>query len=284
MPPSNCKSPQGPGALALLLCLGLLLALPVAPALAVPQGGYAHPEILIQAEELKALIDGNDPHLRIIDVRHQAKYYLGHIPGAQQVWRPNLESKNPGPGLMPAQAQLEALLGRLGVDKNDTLILYADHFDHTRLWLLLVYYGFPLERLKLLDGGLDAWKAKGYPTQLTAPRFKHTRYKLPGPPEKPTLMASLDEIKGALQDPRKVMVDTRSQREYLGREFKEGATRPGHIPGAVWVDWKEADVPSGPFKGYWKAAEEIKKIQRGQGSYRGQRHFPLLPQRPARHP
>jgi len=249
----------------LLLLLGLILLLMPGPARAVPDGGYAHPEILIQAEELKALIDAKAPYIRIIDVRHNAKYYLGHIPGAQQLWRNHLEGKNPGPGLLPTQAQMETILSRLGVGANDTLILYADQFDHTRLWLILAYYGFPLKRLKLLDGGLDAWKSKGYPTQITSPRVKRTTCRLPGPSPEPTLVASLDAVKEAAKDPRKVVVDCRSPREYQGEEFKEGATRPGHIPGAQGIDWKEADVASGPLKGYWKPAEEIKKIYGAKG-------------------
>ena len=141
----------------------------------------------------------------------------------------------------------------------------SDQFDHTRLWLLLAYYGFPLERLRLLDGGMEAWKSKAYPTQLTSPRVKRARCKLPGPSGAPTLVATLAEVKAAVHDPRKVILDTRSIREYLGEERKEGATRPGHIPGAVWIDWKEAVVPAGPYKGYWKPAEEIKKIYTAKG-------------------
>lgn len=264
MTPCIRKRTPGPTLLTLLLTLGLILVLTVVQAPGVPQGGYAHPEILMQPEELKALVDRKDPYVRIVDVRHKAKYYLGHVPGAQEVWRPDLENKK-SPGLMPTQAQMEALLGRLGVGGKDTLVLYGDQYDQTRLWLILAYYGFPLERMRLLDGGLEAWRAKGYPTQITAPRVKRTRCTLPGPPGNQSLVATLIEVKGALNDPRKVIVDTRSPREYQGEEYKEGATRAGHIPGAVWLDWKETVVPAGPYKGYLKLAEEIKKIYAAQG-------------------
>jgi thiosulfate/3-mercaptopyruvate sulfurtransferase len=79
--------------LALTAALGLALG-PGGPAAhAVPQGGYAHGEVLIQPEELKTLIDQKEPALKIIDVRHEVKYYLGHIPGAVQVWRHELEKQ-----------------------------------------------------------------------------------------------------------------------------------------------------------------------------------------------
>ncbi len=262
--PSSRQRTNGLRGFILLLTLGLSFSLTAGQAPGVPQGGYAHPEILIQPEELKALIDLKDPSLRIIDVRHKAKYYLGHIPGALEVWRPDLEDKRGGVQ-MATQAQLESLLGRLGVDAKDTLILYGDQFDHTRMWLILAYYGFPLERMKLLDGGLEAWKSKGYPTHLTSPRVKRTRFKLPGTPPTPNLVATLAEVKGALQDSGKVILDTRGQREYLGQESREGAARPGHIPGALWLEWKETVVSAGPYKGYLKPAEEIKKIYAAQG-------------------
>jgi thiosulfate/3-mercaptopyruvate sulfurtransferase len=265
MIPCIWKRISGPALLSFLLYLLPVLLLTVAPASGVPQGGYAHPETLIQPEELKALLDRRTPNLRIIDVRHKAKYYLGHIPGALEVWRPDLENKN-NRGRLATQAQMEALLGRLGVGGQDTLILYGDHYDHTRLWLVLAYYGFPLERMRLLDGGLEAWKAKGYPTQFTAPRVSRSRYKLPGPSLTPTLVATLEEVKKALNDPQKVILDVRSQKQYLGQESKEGATRHGHIPGALWLNWQENLVPAGPFKGYLKSEADLKQIYGALGA------------------
>ncbi len=263
MPPNTGKQTPGQGGLTFLAALGLVLLL-VAPVSGVPQGGYAHPEMLIQPEELKALLDRKASNLRIIDVRHKAKYYLGHVPGALEVWRPDLEDKN-NPGLMPPRAQVEALLSCLGVRGKDILVLYGDLYDHAHLWLVLAYYGFPLERLRLLDGGLEAWRAKGYPTQLTAPRVSPTRVKLPGKSALPTLLANLATVKEACRDPGKVIVDVRSRRQYLGQQVKEGAARPGHIPGAVWLEWRETVVSAGPGKGCLQPAAEINKIYAAQG-------------------
>jgi thiosulfate/3-mercaptopyruvate sulfurtransferase len=252
--------------LALILGGGLTLAVAQRLAHGVPQGGYAQPGFLIQAEDLKALVDQGDPQVRIIDVRHKAKYYLGHIPGAIQVWRPDLEDKKQGlPGMPASGAQLEKLLGRLGIGRKNTLVIYSNQCDHTRLWWLLAYWGFPLEQMKLLDGGIEAWKAKGYPTQLTGPRLKRATFRLPAVPQRPSLVASLEEVRAAAQDPRKVIVDVRPSRQYLGQETKEGAVRTGHIPEAVSVDWHETKLGQGPYKGYWKGAAEIKKLFEAKG-------------------
>ena len=248
----------------LILALAWSLAL-AAGTHAVPQEGDALPGILIRAEELKALLDKKDPHLRIIDFRHKAKYYLGHIPGAIQVWRPETaDREQPWPGMPASRPKMERLLGRLGIGPKNTLVIYSDQCDHTHLWWILAYYGFPLEQLKLLDGGLEAWKGKGYPTQLTSPRPKPTTFKFPAS-SRNFLLADLEQVKAALSAPGSVILDVRSQDLYLGERTKEGAARRGHIPGAVWVYWGEARVKEGPDKGCWKSAQEIRRLYEGRG-------------------
>ena len=245
----------------------LLILLISRPGLAVPNGGYAHPEILLQPEELKALVDKKDSHIRIIDVRPNLHYIAGHIPGAVQVWRPDVEDKKHHlPGMMASQAQIEDLMGSLGINHKNTLIIYSDGPDNGRLWWILAYYGFPLKQMKLLDGGIDGWKAKAYPTDMTPPGVEKVRFEFPEKARKMTpLLCSLAEVKSALNEPKRVVLDVRSKKEYLGEEAKEGAAKAGRIPGVTWIEWKEALVGQGPYKGYWKSAEEIKRIFLAKG-------------------
>jgi thiosulfate/3-mercaptopyruvate sulfurtransferase len=249
------------GQATLILGLGLLLA-GASTVLAVPDGRYAHPELIIQPEALKDLIDRKDPNIRIIDVRQTLKYLTGHIPGAVQVWRPDIEDKNLSlPGMMAPQVQVEELLGSLGISYQDTLIIYSDGPDNGRLWWILAYYGFPIKQMKLLDGGIDAWKAKAYPTEVIPSRIEKTRFKISEKARKvPPLLCALPEVKSALDDPKKVVLDVRSKKEYLGEEVKEGASKGGRIPGVVWIEWSKVLVEEGPHKGYWKSSEEIKRI------------------------
>src|SRR5512143_822558 len=93
--------------LTLLITLVLFLMSFTQTTHAVPNGGYAHPEIIIQPDELKALVQKKDPNIRIIDVREKLQYLSGHIPGAVQVWRPDIEDKmHVLPGMMAAQRQV----------------------------------------------------------------------------------------------------------------------------------------------------------------------------------
>ncbi len=229
---------------------------------AVPHGGYAHPEILLQPEELKVLIDKKDQNLRIIDVRENLQYLSGHIPGAVQVWRPDIEDRmHVLPGMMAAQKQVEDLMRSLGIDNKSTIVIYSDGPDNGRLWWVLAYYGFPIRQMKLLDGGIDAWKAKGYPTEIVPPKVEKASFRLVKETKRArTMLCTLSDVKSALTKPGKVILDVRSKSEFWGEETKKGATRSGRIPGAIWVEWKEVLVQDGPYKGYWKPAEQIKKI------------------------
>jgi len=247
--------------------LVLLVIVMVQQGQAVPNGGYGHPEILLQPEELKTLIDKKEPGLRIIDVRQNAKYLTGHIPGAAQVWRPDVEDKKHSlPGMMAPQDQIEALLGNLGISSKDTLVIYSDGPDNARLWWILAFYGFPLDQMKILDGGIDAWKGKGYPTEIFSTRWGKAVFEFPKKSRKvSSLLCSLREVKSALESPHNIVLDVRSKKEYLGEEKKEGAIRAGRIPGVTWIEWKEVIVEEGPYRGYWKSAEEIKKIFSAKG-------------------
>jgi len=157
-------------------------------------------------------------------------------------------------------------MGRLGISHKSTIIIYSDGPDNGRLWWVLAYYGYPLNQMKLLDGGIDAWKAKDYSIEMIPPRGEKTSFKFPEKTRKiAPLLCTLPEVKAALNKPNQVVLDVRSPKEYLGEETKEGAPKAGRIPGVTWIEWIVALVAEGPYKGYWKPADEIKNIFASKG-------------------
>ncbi|RPJ04678.1 MAG: sulfurtransferase [Deltaproteobacteria bacterium] len=246
--------------LILLFVFALLGVLQLAEA--IPNGGYARPELIIQPEELKSLMDKKDPYIRIIDVREKLKYLVGHIPGAVHIWRPDIVDKNhPLPGMMAPQEQIEELLGRLGISSKNNLIIYSDGPDHTRLWWTLAYYGFPIGQMKLLDGGFDGWKTKDFPAEMIPPKVHPVQFRLPGKTKSTEpLLCALPDVKEALKNPQKVVLDVRAEKEYTGEEVLTGAGRGGRIPGAVWIEWRQVLLKEGPHKGYWQSADVIRKL------------------------
>jgi len=250
-----------------VLILSSIFILMSGAAQAIPNGGYVHPEVIIQPEELKILVDKKDFNVRIIDLREKLKYLAGHIPGAVHIWRPDITDKNhPVPGMMAPRGQMENLMGSLGINEKNTLVIYSDGPDNGRLWWILAYYGFPLEQMRILDGGLDGWKAKAYPSEMVTPKIDKSTFRLPEKEkERGPLLCSLPEVKSALKSSNRVALDVRSKKEFLGEELKEGAVKPGRIPGVTWVEWTETLVGEGSYKGYWKSSEEIKRIFSAKG-------------------
>ncbi len=89
---------------------------------------YAHPEALASAEWLAAHLD--DPTVRILDGRDpntggKPDYVAGHIPGAVyvNVWDDLVDPNGAVQGLILPKAEFEALMGRLGIDNDTTVVV-----------------------------------------------------------------------------------------------------------------------------------------------------------------
>ncbi|MCA0133659.1 sulfurtransferase [Winogradskyella alexanderae] len=194
------------------------------------------PKSLIEAHEVQSLYKLQD--IKLIDFRTETEYNNGHIPGAQNLWRTDIENKSyPYKGIMASKTQIEALFSELGVSNKDDIIIYDDRgmCEATRLWWILENYGF--KNIKLLNGGFSAWKAIDGQVDTITPVFDKTNFKLSESPEM-HLYISKEQLKELLNSRIKI-VDTRSKNEYLGKFAKTGANRPGRIPGSIHLDWAD---------------------------------------------
>jgi 3-mercaptopyruvate sulfurtransferase SseA/sterol desaturase/sphingolipid hydroxylase (fatty acid hydroxylase superfamily) len=192
--------------------------------------GYAHPEDMVSAGELARAL-GHD-RLVLLDVRPAERFETGHIPTAQQITRGDYSVKTPIPGLSRDQRSLEAALAARGVDEESVVVLYGDGGPEPyRLWWTLkVVCGY---RARVLDGGLSAWKREGHGIAEGAG--------LEPPPGRVAMAAHdkpaqvWDEVSAFTE--AAVILDTRSEAEFLGREKHKKAARAGRMPGAKHLDW-----------------------------------------------
>jgi thiosulfate/3-mercaptopyruvate sulfurtransferase len=131
----------------------------------------ARDEVLITATELAARIDAGDP-LTILDVRWRlddpdghAAYLQGHLPGAVYV---SLEDElsdhtisGRGRHPLPSGRSLEAAARRWGIRQGDLVVVYDDwnRAGSARAWWVLTAAG--LDKVRILDGGLPAWRSAG---------------------------------------------------------------------------------------------------------------------------
>ncbi len=220
--------------------------------------GYAHPEVLVDADWVEAHLQ--DPQVRLIEVDvDTTAYEQGHIPGAVGFdWKKELQDQIVRSPL--SKEHLEELLGRAGVSNDTTVVLYGDNNNWFAAWALwiLKYYGH--EDARLLDGGRVKWLADKREITTQVPSYPVTTYHAGTPDTE--IRALRDQVLGWLGQSNVTLVDVRSPGEYSGELLapanlpQEGAQRGGHIPGAANIPWATAVREDGTFK----SADELRAI------------------------
>jgi thiosulfate/3-mercaptopyruvate sulfurtransferase len=181
----------------------------------------------------------NRDQVVVVDVRKGPFYLLGHIAGAQYVARDEfLETRNGVKSLVPSAAAFTALLSRLGVTPETTVIAYAedDNPYAARFIWTLRYHGH--KNAYVLNGGYGKWAAEDRDTQrLSGSKPQPSRYVLAADADYLQARSDADYIYNRLDNPAVLVWDTRSPGEFKGSDVR--ADRGGHIPGAVHLNWSD---------------------------------------------
>ncbi|WP_435578120.1 sulfurtransferase [Gilvibacter sp.] len=190
----------------------------------------------IEVNALADLLD--DPSIQLIDFRKAAKFEQGHIPGAINLWRRDIEDPNhTHAGMMATAQQLETRFAKLGIKNNATLVVYDDNgsCDASRFWWVLQQYGH--DNVIILNGGIAAWSGAGNQLSSKPNSLANSDFKLPV--NSPQNIMSIDQASlFELLDTDAIIIDARTQEEYSGARMKNGASRAGRIPGSKHLDWK----------------------------------------------
>jgi thiosulfate/3-mercaptopyruvate sulfurtransferase len=224
--------------------------------------GYAKP-VLVTTEWLAERL--NDDGLVVAEVdENPALYDEGHIPGAVKLhWREDLQ--DPVERDLVEKAEFEALLGRLGISNDTTLVLYGDRnnwFAAYAYWYVKIYGH---EDARILDGGRQKWIDEGRDLSTEAPSREPATYTASERDE--TIRTYRDAVRNSLGAEGRALVDVRSPQEFSGALIsppgyeQEGAQRAGHIPTAQSIPWAQAVRDDGTFK----SAEELRALYEGKG-------------------
>lgn len=176
-----------------------------------------------------------DENLMVLDVRPSHLLLTGIIPGAAHLDVYGVGFTNTLPALFPEFVNLmRSLLGMRGVGMDKTVLIYEE--DQTgmraaRVFWLLEYFGH--QDVHVLDGGIAAWREAGMEVSSTMKAPKPHR--LPISPRE-EIFISADELNAMLGQDDVVVLDTRSDDEYYGRNTR-GGPRGGTIPGSVHLEW-----------------------------------------------
>jgi thiosulfate/3-mercaptopyruvate sulfurtransferase len=225
--------------------------MPVTP---IAERGYAQPALLADTDWLAAHL--NDPKLRLIDTRSAQLYDAGHIPGAV-----NLAAYGGIPRAANADMgtpdEFSRLAAALGVSADSSVVVYdAPGAAMGMAAWAFSYYGHT--QVHMLDGGLAKWSAEGRPLSTAAGGYPAGSFAA-SPVE--DLYCSLDHARSAHGGAGKLFWDVRSRAEYEGTQAGNNA-RPGHIPGAVQLEWTELlDPESRTFR----PAAELRDLLAARG-------------------
>jgi thiosulfate/3-mercaptopyruvate sulfurtransferase len=153
------------------------------------------------------------------------------------------------------------LCSRNGITPDTTCVFYGDKANWWACYALWAFRLFGHEKVKILNGGRDKWKAEGRPMTRDVPKYAKTNYPVPKKRFDKEIRAFFDEALAQSKSGRP-LIDVRSPGEYKGEithmpEYpQEGVLRGGHIPGAKSMPWKTATKDDGTFK----PASELAKI------------------------
>lgn len=210
---------------------------------------YAHPDRLVSTQWLSAHL--GTPGLRVVESDEDVLLYdVGHIPGAVKIdWHVDLN--DPVTRDYIDGDQFAALLGRKGISRDDTIVIYGDKSNWWAAYALWVFTLFGHKDVRLLDGGRDAWLAENRETTLDVPEYPATEYPVVERNDAPIRAFAADVLTSLGTIP---LIDVRSPAEYTGERThmpdypEEGALRGGHIPTAVSIPWAKAAAPDGRFR------------------------------------
>lgn len=176
----------------------------------------------------------------ILDIRDKvAETDLGdkpYIPGAVVApystagWRTEV---NGVPGMLPPLEQITKLIGDLGIDNDDHVVIVPWGTDSsefggaTRVYWTFKYLGH--DEVSILDGGWRQYDAAGGERVATAatPEPAQFSYEL-----REELLATTEEVQAALKDGTK-LVDGRPVEQYEGKSKSPVVRTVGTLPGAV---------------------------------------------------
>ena len=208
----------------------------------LPMESYDNYEMLVPAEIVKEVVDGNIPdtfkdskNIKIVEASwgdESEAYSKGHVPTSVHI---NTDTIEPPPAWMLASdEELTKFALDYGFTKDDTIIVTGpDVMASYRVAVVLRYIG--VSDVRVLNGGNDAWVSAGYELETKS------NEKIPGTdfgttiPANPDLIVTIPELKEELKNDDSILVDNRSWDEYIGKiSGYSYHDKKGRIPGAVY--------------------------------------------------
>lgn len=175
----------------------------------------------------------------------RAEFAQAHIPGARFLDIAEVADRDhPAPHMLPGADRFGAAMERLGIGKDERIIVYDNSPLRTaaRGWFMLRHFG--ARRVAVLDGGLGKWLAEGRSVEAGEAR--------PRPGRRFAAEERSDEVVSKaelLAGTDLAIVDARSLARFTGEESDpRPSVAAGHIPGARCLPMASLYNPDGTFR------------------------------------
>ena len=188
--------------------------------------------LLVEPGQLEPLM-AND-QLIIVSVDSEQRYSERHVPTAVHLSYSKLIAKSKfAQGLLPELEDINDALSSIGLTPEKHVIAYDDEGSGRASRLLFTLDAVGHTRFSLLNGGMTAWAAEGFPLHVEAEFREPSDYQAKSIGN---VIVDKATILEKLNDENVVLIDARSHDEFTG--LQPLAKRSGHIPGAINIDWK----------------------------------------------
>ena len=171
---------------------------------------------IIDSKILREKIKDNS--IRIVDVRREQDYQLGHITNAVNLPLAKLLADD-------SVESIQKIAQDLGISDETSVVIYDDTFGalSSRVVWALQYIGH--KDAKLLDVTFSQWKTLGYEISTEVPKIESAIHSIK---ENKEIMATAEYLEKVKENKNVIIIDNRERLNYLEQ----------HIPGAINIPYR----------------------------------------------
>ncbi len=195
---------------------------------------------LISAKDFAAELKANK-NMVVIDANTADVYAKQHIQGAISIPLKELYKTGAVEGQVKPAEELAAYLAKKGVSNASKIVVYDEGSNryNTRIWWILKSAG--MADVSILHFNMDQFAAAKIPLTATPASGKATTFTVT---ESAYKACSADDVKNRAEGT--VLLDGREKDEFNGVDTAKKSK--GHLPGAVWMNFKEVLTATGAYK------------------------------------
>jgi thiosulfate/3-mercaptopyruvate sulfurtransferase len=206
------------------------------------------PDLVIVDSSAFLPTDGRNPN---------AEFLEAHIPGARFLDINQVSDRsNPAPHMLPSAEHFGRAMTELGVGRDDRIVVYDNSPLRTsaRGWFMFRHFG--AERVAILDGGFQKWRAENRPVESGDATPRQARFEAHARGDE---VVTKGQILAGVGMP---ILDARGKARFEGSEPDPRANvGVGHIPGSKSLPFASLYRDDGTLKSDDELSAQFEQLQ-----------------------